>query len=70
MRIIIDMSDESIETQISIIQKCAEIAKSNASEEVKVTQEALQKHEEMVNRQRENDRQRIAMAKEGLGIFA
>lgn len=40
----------------------------NAPERVRVLPEALEEHLKIQNRQQENDRQRIAMAKEGLGI--
>lgn len=45
-----------------------ELSRGNAPERVQVTLGALEEHLKMQNRQRENDRQRLAMAKEGLGI--
>lgn len=45
-----------------------ELSCGNAPERVKVLPEALEEHMKMQNRQRENDRQRLAMAREGLGI--
>lgn len=45
-----------------------ELSRGNAPEKVQVLPEALEEHLKMQNRQRENDRQRLAMAREGLGI--
>lgn len=45
-----------------------ELSRGNAPEREQVTLGALEEHLKMQNRQRENDRQRLAMAKEGLGI--
>lgn len=45
-----------------------ELSRGNAPERVQVLPEALEEHLKMQNRQRENDRQRLAMAREGLGI--
>lgn len=45
-----------------------ELSRGNAPESVQVLPEALEEHLKMQNRQRENDRQRLAMAREGLGI--
>ena len=44
------------------------LSRGNAPERVQVLPEALEEHLKMQNRQRENDRQRLAMAREGLGI--
>lgn len=45
-----------------------ELSRGNAPERVQVLPEALEEHLKMQSRQRENDRQRLAMAREGLGI--
>lgn len=45
-----------------------ELSHGNAPERVQALPEALEEHLKMQNRQRENDRQRLAMAREGLGI--
>lgn len=45
-----------------------ELSLGNALERVRVLPEALEEHMKMQNRQRENDRQRLSMAREGLGI--
>lgn len=51
-----------------IKEEMEELSRGNAPERVQVLPEALEEHLKMQNRQSENDRQRLAMAREGLGI--
>ena len=78
VHITIDMTDESLETQLEVVRKASiltmEIEKEfgapeeNAPERVEVTPQALVDHLKMQERQRERDRQRLAMLRECPGI--
>lgn len=78
MHITIDLTNESIETQLEMARKASKLVKEiekefgapeeNAPERVEVTPKALEEHLMREKRQREYDRRAIALSEEAPGI--
>ena len=80
IHITIDLTGESLETQLEMARKATRLVKEiekefgapeeNAPERVEVTPKALEEHLKMQERQRERDRQRLAMSRgcPGIGV--
>lgn len=72
VHITIDMTDESLETQLEVVRKASILTKEiekefgapeeNAPERVEVTPKALEEHLKMEERQRERDRKAIELS--------
>lgn len=78
IHITIDLTGESIETQLEMARKASKLVKEiekefgapeeNAPERVEVTPKALEEHLMREKRQREYDRRAIALSEEAPGI--
>lgn len=78
IQITVDMTGESIERQLEIVRQASRMAEEiikeygaheeNAPEKVEVTPKALEEQLKMQERQKERDRQRLAMSREYPGI--
>lgn len=78
IHITIDLTNESIETQLEMARKASKLVKEiekefgapeeNAPERVEVTPKALEEHLMREKRQREYDRRAIALSEEAPGI--
>lgn len=78
IHITIDLTGESIETQLEMARKASRLVKEiekefgapeeNAPERVEVTPKALEEHLMREKRQREYDRRAIALSEEAPGI--